>query len=170
MDDSEKRKWLKHLPEKFQSYVLADDLNLLIRLPAFKQWAKRLDAEQRRKSELLAKEYAAHFEATRPSLPAEAVKLHDHAMHDAIILSVDFPAAGTCVLNLNGRNGFYHTSDMRLVFTGVQETYFPADIHSAWWLYNELHLSDSGFELCVLLGSPSGEFRIIAENVMLELN
>ncbi|WNC16010.1 DUF4085 family protein [Brevibacillus brevis] len=81
--------------------------------------------------------------------------------------SIEYPSKDTFVMTLDCRGGFHYFTDITLTFTGVEELFVPDHFEGAWWLYNEVYSTKTGFELHVLFERPFSEMKISAENVFI---
>ena len=116
----------------------------------------------------LDKEYLSYFNSIKDSLPKNVVQLSEISMHDVNVESIETPSKETFIMNLDCEGGFNDFSKIKLTFTGVKEISMPENIEEGFWLYDEIYLTNSGFELHVLFDIPFTEFKIEAENILIE--
>ncbi|PFH82575.1 hypothetical protein COI44_19725 [Bacillus sp. AFS088145] len=78
------------------------------------------------------------------------------------------PTTDTFVINLDCEGGFNDFSEIKLTILGVNEIIMPENIKGGFWLYDEVYPAKSGFELHVLFDIPFIEFKIVAEDIVVE--
>jgi len=160
---------LKYLPAFFHPYIQDGTLNSQfpseeLRLMADK-W--RLEFDERTKAKRIA--FRSYYDSIKGSLPESVIQLHEKSLHDARVTSLEKPLKDTLIMTLDCRGGYHYLTDIRLTFTGVQNVQ-PANLNAGcYWLYDEIYLTESGFELHVLFDYPLTEFIISADNVTIEV-
>lgn len=169
-EDLESRKGdlLKFLPESFHPYILNGTINSEFPSPELRNMAEQWLMEYDERMEKSRKEYKDHYESIKSQLPKSVVQLQENSLHDATIKSIESPSHETLIMILDCSGGFHYFTDIKLTFTGVRSLSMPEEIEGAYWLYDEVYLSDKHFELHVLLDCPLTEYSIIAENVIIE--
>ena len=105
-----------------------------------------------REWERAGREYTRQLELVRQRLPESARKLCDLTLHDGIVERIERPAQDTVRLIVNASNNPWGPRGrFDLQFLGVNPLTFREPAVRDCWLYEEMHLSDSGFALHVLL-------------------
>lgn len=87
------------------------------------------------------------------------------------MLAVDFcQERQECILLLNNIDGNGQTVDIKLTFTGIHKISNLEHIIDAWWIYDEVYVTNHGFELHVLFNGPCEmwETTIEATDVFIE--
>lgn len=64
---------------------------------------------------------------------------------------------------------FHYYTDIRLTFKGVDSLIISEIFVGSSWIYDEVYLANTGFELHVLLESPLGELTITAQDIEIEI-
>ncbi|MFM1654785.1 DUF4085 family protein [Brevibacillus sp. B_LB10_24] len=166
--DFRKSDLLKYLPESFHPYI--HDYTIRTEYPSeeLRQMSERWQKEYRMRMERLALGYKQQYNAVKDKLPAGAVQLHENSLHDAKVISCELASGDRLIMTLDCRGGFHYFTDVKLIFTGVTELALPDKLEGAWWLYDEIYLSDTGFELHVLFDCPLTECKITAKDIWLE--
>jgi hypothetical protein len=119
---------------------------------------ERYDAVQRdsrraeREWDQASHDYSKHVEQIRAQLPTSAHGLLELTLHDGTVGSVEHPAPGILriVVDASG-NPWGPRGIFALTFAGLNEATFREPAIGDWWLYEEIHLSDAGLGLHVLL-------------------
>ncbi|PSL41557.1 uncharacterized protein DUF4085 [Planomicrobium soli] len=160
---------LKFLPESFYPYIHDGTINSGFPTQELRDMAKQWEAEREERMEALFGEYNRHYESIKDQLPAGAVQLVEESLHDATVISVEKPSDEVLIIQLDCRGCFHYFTDIELTFTGVTEANIPEEFEGAWWLYDEMDLTDPGFELQALFDSPRTEVKIVARDVKIEV-
>lgn len=124
------------------------------------------------KLETIRNECKANYALIKHLLPENAVRIYEDVYtHDATVLAVDFcQERQECILLLNNIDGNGQTVDIKLTFTGIHKISNLAHIIDAWWIYDEVYVTNHGFELHVLFNGPCEmwETTIEATDVFIE--
>lgn len=159
---------LKFLPEAFHPYIYNGTISIGFPPKELRDMAKQWELEHEARLEALSDDYSRHYESIKDSLPAGAVQLVEQSLHDAKVINVD-KSEESLAIKLDCSGGFHYFTDIQLTFTGVTEADIPEDFGGACWLYNEIYLSDNGFNLHILFDHPMIEAKIAARNVSIEV-
>lgn len=116
----------------------------------------------------LDKEYLSYHNSIKDLLPLNIVKLNEISLHDAKVKSFEKPTKDTIVINLDCESAFNDFSEIKLTFKGVKEINMPENIEGGFWLYDEIYPAKPGFELLVLFDIPFTEFKVVAEDILVE--
>jgi hypothetical protein len=110
-------------------------------------------------------EYQRMFAAVVPSLPVAARAFFEKVnMHDAKVLSVITKPNDTVTMVFDTIGSWLPGEQFHVSFYGVKLVEGLAGLKGEWWLYTEVHSSDSAaFDLQVLCERT--EFRIVASDV-----
>jgi hypothetical protein len=139
-----------------------------------RQFHKNLQAKPGSRTEAKAEKdwksnsdlYRIHFKSIAGKLPSSAREFAKYSFHDAELLETHFGQATLSFL-LDTRGCFtISTPRARLTFEGVHDYSQTLPRKDEWWLYEELHLAESGFSLHVLFDET--DFQITAERVFVE--
>lgn len=129
------------------------------------QWL--LEYDERAQAKGIA--YRNYYNSIKSSLPDNVIQLYEKSLHDLQVTSIEQPMKDTFIMTLDCRGGYHYLTDIRVTFTGVQNIQ-PANLRvGSGWCYDEVYLTETGFELHVLLEGPLMEFTISAENVTIEV-
>lgn len=163
-----KKDLLKFLPESLHSYI--NDGTLISMFPSEKlrKMINRWKDEYIKNMEDLDKEYLINYNSSKDLLPLNIVKLNEISLHDSNVKSFEKPTKETFVINLDCEGGFNDFSEITLTFNGVKEISMPENIKGGFWLYDEVYPSNPGFEFHVLFDIPFIEFKIVAEDIVVE--
>jgi len=160
---------LKYLPASFHPYI--QDGTLKSQFPSEElrkmadQWL--LEYDERAKAKGIT--YRNYYNSIKGSLSESVIQLFEKTLHDAQVTWIEMPSKDTFIMTLDCRGGYHYLTDVRLTFTGVKNLQ-PANLSvGSGWLYDEVYLTETGFELHVLLDGPLMEFTISAENVNIEV-
>jgi len=97
-------------------------------------------------------DYAKHVDKIRAQLPASACQLLDLTLHDGTVSSVDHPDPAVVRIVVDAsRNPWGPRGIFALTFSGLNAATFHGPTIGDWWLYEEIHLSEAGLGLHVLL-------------------
>lgn len=154
--------------EPFHPYIHDNTLNSEYPSPELKSMADQWRKEYEERNRTLWNEYRQNHNKIKETLPASVVQFAEKSLHDAKVTSVHRPSENLFIMTLDCRGGFSYFKDIKLTFTGVKECSIPDHFQGAWWLYDEIYCTATGFELQVLFDSPLIETAIIAENVTVE--
>ncbi|MGG3573974.1 DUF4085 family protein [Bacillus gobiensis] len=166
--ESRKNDLLKFLPETFHPYIFDGTLGMDYPSPELRKMAEEWQSSYENRMEDLFKVYNNYYQSIKNKLPKNVVTLHDNSLHDAQVTSFHRPSKETFEMTMDCRGGFHYFTDVKLTFLGVQELSEPDFLEEAYWLYDEIHSTEKGFELNVLFDCPLKEFTIKAENVLIE--
>lgn len=126
------------------------------------------EADYEARVDALLDDYSRHYESIKDSLPAGAVQLTEKSLHDCVIKSIDRGAEDELIFLIDCSGGFHYFKDIRVTFTGVKEATIPENLTDAVWLYNEIYLNGSDFELHVLFDQPMTEMTLVCRDVHIE--
>ncbi|OCT13537.1 hypothetical protein A8709_18245 [Paenibacillus pectinilyticus] len=160
---------LKYLPAFFHPYIQDGTLNSQFPSEELRKMAEqwRLEYDERTKSKGVT--YRNYYDFIKRSLPENVIQLFEKSLHDARVTSIEMPLKDTFIMTLDCRGGYHYLTDVKLTFTGVGNLQ-PKNLSvGSSWLYDEVYLTETGFELSVLLEGPLMEFTISAENVKIEV-
>lgn len=160
---------LKFLPAYFHPYIQNGTLKSEFPSEELRKMADQwlLEYDERVKEKGIA--YRNYYNNIKSLLPENVIQLYEKSLHDAQITSIEQPLKDTFIMILDCRGGYHYLTDIRITFTGVQNIQ-PINLSvGSGWLYDEVYLTDTGFELHVLLDGPLMEFTISAENVNIEV-
>ncbi|RNF38122.1 DUF4085 family protein [Planococcus salinus] len=160
---------LKFLPEPFYPYIQDGTISTGFPSLELREMAKQWEREHEARLEALGDEYSRHYDSIKNRLPAGAIQLMEQSLHDATVISVEKAQEEMLIIKLDCSGGFHYFTDIQLTFTGVTEADIPTEFAGAWWLYNEIYLTEHGFELHVLFDSPMVEAKIIAQDVTIKI-
>ncbi|GFN33015.1 DUF4085 family protein [Paenibacillus xylaniclasticus] len=167
--ERDKSKFLKYLPDAFHPYILDGTLTTQYPSEQLKLMAKQWVEKTRKQSRALGEKYHGHYMAIRESLPDNVVQLCKKTLHDARVLSTERRSQDTFSITLDCKGAFHYHTNVIITFTGVSHIQ-PADLKpNSSWLYDEVYLTNTGFELHVLFECPLMEFIIAADNVTIEV-
>lgn len=167
---------LKALPAGMHPYIVDGSINQPYTPPELAEliadWNNELH-DRLREQGLAAR---AAYESIKDRLPAAAVELWEHSLHDARFVSCEVLPDAQIVLIVEKTSG---TSDgvsaVRLTFSGVRSANIPDDLPQADWYAEEFELSDAGFVISILLAKTHRdaaeqflELNIEAEHLKLE--
>jgi len=116
-----KSELLKILPESFHPYIYNETLNSEYPSPELRKMADKWREEYLKRIDTVAKEYNQYYNSIKKKLPENAVRLHEHSLHDARVLSFASPSRDTFIIILDCRGGFHYFTDIKLTFVGVKE-------------------------------------------------
>ncbi|PEJ52095.1 hypothetical protein CN692_22170 [Bacillus sp. AFS002410] len=159
---------LKFLPESFHSYINDGTLNTAYPSEKLRNMINNWKDEYDQQMEDLNKEYRSKYNASKDLLPLSIVKLNEISLHDSNVKSIENLSIDTFVINLDCAGGFNDFTEIKLTFKGVKEISMPEDIKGGFWLYDEVYPAKSGYELHVLFDIPFIEFKIVAEDIIVE--
>lgn len=131
------------------------------------QWRSHFE----QKLATIRNECKANYALIKHLLPENAVRLYESSMHDATVISVSYLSdSKECILLLNHHDGNGQTIDIKLTFTDVHKISNIEHIIDAWWIYDEVYVTNHGFELHVLFNGPyeMWETTIEATDVFIE--
>ena len=163
-----KKDLLRFLPEYFHSYIHNGTLNVTYPSEELRNMAKQWQSAYKKRMKTLGDEYRGYYKSIRDSLPDNVIQLCEKSLHDARVISVERPSEDIYIISLDCRGGFYYFTDIQLTFTGVKNVNPDLRVGSDW-LYDEVYLTDFGFELHVLFAGPLTEYTIAAEDVRIEV-
>ncbi|MGO4545317.1 DUF4085 family protein [Paenibacillus sp. 2TAB23] len=167
--EDKKEDLLKYLPEFFHSYIQDGTINSQFPSDELRKMADRWKMEYDERTKAIGVTYRKYYDSIKGSLPEYVIQLIEKSLHDAQVTLIEIPSKDTFIMTLNCRGGYHYLTDVRLTFTGV-ENIKPTKISAgSCWLYDEVYLTETGFELHVLLDGPLMEFTISAENVSIEI-
>lgn len=159
---------LKFLPEFFHVYINNGTINSEYPSACLKtkidEWIKEFNNENEKNH----KEYNKHYNSIKNSLPKNVVKICEKNLHDSVVKSFEYVSNDVFVITLDTDNTFEYTKDIKITFTGVKDLIIPEKFKNLCCIYNELYITEDGFELDILLDSPLSEFKICAENLFIE--
>lgn len=159
---------LKFLPKSFHTYINDGTLNSVFPSEKLRKIINRWKDEYNQRMEDLDKEYLSNYKSSKDLLPLNVVKLNEISLHDSKVKSLENPTKDTFVINLDCEGGFNDFSEIKLTFKGVKEISMPESIKGGFWLYDEVYPAKPGFELHVLFDIPFTEFKIVAEDIVVE--
>ncbi|MGO4539527.1 DUF4085 domain-containing protein [Paenibacillus sp. 2TAB19] len=160
---------LKYLPAFFHPYIQDGTLNSQFPSQELRKMADQwlLEYDERAKTKGIT--YRNYYNSIKKSLPENVVQLYEKSLHDARVTSIEKPLKDKFIMTLDCTGGYHYLTDIRLTFTGVQQVQ-PTNLSvGSGWLYDEVYLTETGFELHVLVDGPLMEFTITAENVTIEI-
>lgn len=166
-----KRDLLEFLPESFHPYIHDGTIRSQFPSPELRamaeQWKKEYDEHNRSQYS----EYRSHFLSIQGRLPKNVVQLYEKSLHDARVLSFEIPNKDTFSMVLDCSGAFHYYTDIRLTFKGVDiDSLNISEVFvGSSWIYDEVYLASTGFELHVLFESPLGELTITAQDVEIEI-
>ncbi|WP_055106373.1 DUF4085 family protein [Paenibacillus ihumii] len=167
--ENRKTDLLKYLPAHFHPYIEDGTLNSQFPSEELREMADQWVLEYDEKTEVRVESYRNNYNSIKKSLPENVINLVEKTLHDARVISFEMPSKGTLVMTLDCRGGYHYLTDIRLTFTGVQKMKPTTLREGSVWLYDEVYLTETGFELHVLLDGPLMEFTILATNVTIEI-
>ncbi|WP_419875215.1 DUF4085 family protein [Candidatus Pristimantibacillus sp. PTI5] len=129
------------------------------------QW--RLECDERTKANGII--YQNYYNSIKSSLPENVIQLFEKTLHDARVTSIEMPLKETFIMTLDCTGGYHYLTDVKLTFTGVEKLQLANLSVGSVWLYDEVYLTETGFELQVLLDGPLMEFSISAKNINIEV-
>lgn len=100
-------------------------------------------------------DYARQLRTIREELPESARQLCDLTLHDGVVRSVRRAGPKAVVVVDATNNPWGPRDNFELLFTGVRTFTRRGSVMGDWWLYEEVHLSSTGFALHVLLQRSS---------------
>lgn len=159
---------LKFLPEPFHPFINDGSLNTSYPTEKLRNMINNWKDEYNQQMEVLDKEYLSNYNSSKDLLPLNIVKLKEISFHDSNVISIENPTNDTFFINLDCEGGFNDFSEIKLIFLGVKEISMPENIKGGFWLYDEVYPTKSGFELHVLFDIPLIEFKIVAEDIVVE--
>ncbi|KUO65447.1 MAG: hypothetical protein APF84_13255 [Gracilibacter sp. BRH_c7a] len=111
------------------------------------------------KTKLVIRDYRNFYNSIKEYLPHNVQKISEYDLHDA----------GITGFKVGNDNTFAITLDRGIKFTfiNVQTLTIPNELLGRWWGYDEIYLTDKGFEMHVLLDNLS-ELFVEAENVLID--
>ncbi|WP_426454638.1 DUF4085 family protein [Paenibacillus sp. S-38] len=167
--ESKRADLLKYLPAPFHPYI--EDGTLKSEFPSeeLRKMADQWLLEYDEKSKERGTAYRNYYNSIKSSLPENVIELYEKSLHDARVTSTEKHLKDEFIMTLDCRGGYHYLTDIRLTFTGVQKIQLANVSLGSGWLYDEVHLTETGFELHVLLDGPLMEFTISAENVKIEV-
>ncbi|MFC4775451.1 DUF4085 family protein [Paenibacillus sp. GCM10023252] len=160
---------LKYLPASFHSYIQDGTLKTVFPSEELRKMADQwlLEYDEREKAKGIA--YRNYYNSIKSSLTQSVIQLYEKSLHDARVTSIEQLLKDTFIMTLDCRGGYHYLTDIRLTFTGVHNIQ-PTNLSiGSGWLYDEVYLTEKGFEYHVLLDSPVMEFTISAEKVNIEV-
>jgi len=167
--EARKADLLKYLPASFHPYIHDGTLNSTFPSEELRNMADQWNSAFEARSKALRDAYWSHYQAIQNALPRNVIRLAEKSLHDAKVASVERPSRETFIMTLDCSGSFYDPSLLRLIFKGVINVQ-PAAIHAgSWWLYEEVYLTENGFEFHILFDQPLQEFTISAADVDIEL-
>ncbi|GIP45097.1 hypothetical protein J45TS6_35560 [Paenibacillus sp. J45TS6] len=160
---------LKYLPASFHPYIQDGTLKSEFPSEKLRKMADKWLLEYHERVEAKGIAYRNYYNSIKKSLPENVIHLYEKTLHDAQVTSIEQPLKDTIIMTLDCRGSYHYLTDIRLVFTGVQNIQ-PTNLSvGSGWLYDEVYLTETGFELHVLLDGPLMELTISAENVNIEV-
>lgn len=159
---------LKFLPESFHPYIYDGTIGHGFPPKELRDMAKQWEQEHEARLEALSDDYSRHYESIKGQLPAGAIQLMEQSLHDAVVIAVE-KSEETLILKLDCSGGFHYFTDIQLTFTDVTQADIPEEFTGACWLYNEIYMTEDGFNLHVLFDNPMFEAVIEAENVAIDI-
>ncbi|MGF7029267.1 hypothetical protein J2T17_000172 [Paenibacillus mucilaginosus] len=164
-----KKDLLRFLPAFFHPYIQDGTLNSQFPSEELKKMADqwRMEYDERTKAKGIS--YRNYYNSIKCSLPENVIQLFEKSLHDARVTSIEMPMKDTFIIKLDCRGGYHYGTDVTLTFAGVKKLQPHSLSVGSIWLYDEVYLTDTGFELHVLLDGPLMEFTISAENVTIEV-
>ncbi|MEH7402623.1 DUF4085 family protein [Gottfriedia acidiceleris] len=159
---------LKFLPEPFHQYINDGTLNTSYPSEKLRNMINNWKDKYNQQMEELDKEYLSNYNSSKDLLPFNIVKLNEISLHDSNVISIENPTNDTFVIYLDCEGGFNDFSEIKLTFKGVKEISMPENIKGGFWLYDEVYPTKIGFELHVLFDIPFIEFKIVAEDIVVE--
>jgi len=160
---------LKYLPAFFHPYIQDGTLNSQFPSEELRKMADQWRSEYDERTKANGMTYRSYYDSIKSSLPESVIQLFEKSLHDARVTSIETPSKDIFILTLDCRGGYHYLTDVKLTFTGVEklqpENLSPGSI----WLYDEVYLTKTGFELHVLLDGPLMEFTLSAENVTIDV-
>ncbi|WP_203334779.1 DUF4085 family protein [Planococcus beigongshangi] len=159
---------LKFLPESFHPYIYDGTINSTYPTPELREMTAKWEADYEARVDALLDDYSRHYESIKDSLPAGVVQLTEKSLHDCVIKSIDRGAEDELIFLIDCSGGFHYFKDIRVTFTGVKEATIPENLTDAVWLYNEIYLNGSDFELHVLFDRPMTEMTLVCRDVHIE--
>lgn len=159
---------LKHLPQSFHTYIHDGTINSEYPTTELRKMAEEWSRDFEERTKALWEDYRKHYQSIKNRLPENAIKLFEDTLHDSRLLSMERPSEDVLILNLDCRGGIHYFTDIRVTFVGVKEFHTTEVQEFGWWLYDEVYVSEKGFEYHVLLDNPLQEMRIVAADVSIE--
>jgi len=160
---------LRYLPASFHPYIQDGTLKSEFPSEKLRKMADKWLLEYDERAKAIGIAYRNYYNSIKSSLPHNVIQLYEKSLHDAQVTSIEQPLKDTFIMTLDCRGGYHYLTDIRLIFTGVQIIQ-PTNLSvGSGWLYDEVYLTETGFELHVLLDGPLMEFTISAENVNIEV-
>jgi len=167
--EDKKEDLLKYLPAFFHPYIQDGTINSQFPSDELRKMADQWQMEYDERTKAIGVTYRNYYDSIKGSLPGSVIQLIEKSLHDAQVTSIEIPSKDTFIMTLDCRGGYHYLTDVRLTFTGVENVQ-PTNLSvGSGWLYDEVYLTETGFELHVLLDGPLMEFTITAENVSIEI-
>ncbi|WP_019914187.1 DUF4085 family protein [Paenibacillus sp. HW567] len=161
---------LKFLPEPFHPYIHDGTLNSQFPSEELRTMAEQWQNEYDKRMSIIRDEYSRYYLSIKDSLSENVVQFYQKSLHDAKVISVETPSEDIFIMTLDCSGGYHYHTNVQITFTGVKNLQ-PPDLNvGSYWLYDEIYLTEAGFELHVLFDSPLMEFTIAADNVIIEIS
>lgn len=128
------------------------------------KWVKEFEEEVN----LIEKQYNKQYNSIKHKLPQNIIQISEISLHDSVVESIESIDENSIVMTLNSENTVDYRGQVRLRFNGIKYICSYADLENACWVYNEVYITDNGFELNILFDCPLYEFKIIAEDILIE--
>jgi len=164
-----KQDLLKFLPDTIHPYIHngalksqfpSTELRIMV-----EQWKREYNERNRNEID----KYRNYYESIKDKLPENIVLLFKKTLHDSRVLSLNNFSEDTFFMVLDCTGGYHYHNDIKLTFLRVKTLDISEVIVGSSWIYNEVYLTDTGYELHVLFDSPLGEMTIKAEDIQIEI-
>lgn len=167
--EARKADLLKYLPTSFHPYIHDGTLNSTYPSDELRKMAAQWKSAFEERSKAKREAYWSHYRTIKSALPQNVVQLVETSLHDAKVTATERLSQDMFVITLDCSGSFYDQSQIRLIFKGVKNVQPAAIDAGSWWIYEEVYLTETGFEFHVLFDQPLLEFTISAEDVDIEL-